>query len=445
MDKETPPLDDEQKNQEQPTESESLLSRFASWGNTLLWGPVAAVGFLILLVMLVQEGAYLACGSLTSGRVTAVGVEHKGSHEQGNHPRWYLHRVVYQFEDREGVTHQGERLSSEDTPNTSYYRGKPIEVQYLRHSPRISRTFAQGGHDARWGGLMVVLLLAGVLLLGTAWLSHWGGLQLLLFRLGIGRGRKRKTPSPSGPFPSAWEGILQRNVGLYRLLTEDEQENLRDDLRIFIAGKRWEGCAGLEITEEMQVTIAAQACMLLLGMDHDHFKAVKSILVYPTTFQLRQEMVVHGGVVKEGVPLLGQAWRRGPVLLAWDEVLAGGRDAHDGRNVVYHEFAHQLDFLGELGGLHPHQPEQFLQWQEVIRTEFARLVQETAQGHATLLDKYGAQSETEFFAVATECFFERPVPLQERHPQLYAMLRDYFGQDSAARFVSRDRMPGKET
>src|SRR5262249_17434326 len=144
------------------------------------------------------------------------------------------------------------------------------------------------------------------------------------------------------PFPVGWESILVRNVAQYRLLSEERQQRLRDDTRIFVAEKFWEGCRGLQITEEIKVTIAGQACLMLLGREHDYFGRAKSVLVYPGPFY----PIRLGWNSEEREPAaLGVAVYRGPVILAWDAVLEEGRDVSSGYNVVIHEFAHHLDFL----------------------------------------------------------------------------------------------------
>ena len=242
------------------------------------------------------------------------------------------------------------------------------------------------------------------------------------------------------PFPLSWQQYLQANVAIYRVVPPATQESLRNTLRIFVAERRWEGCGGLAITEEMQVTIGAQACLLLLGMEHDYFSQVSSILLYPSGFQVDEHRAGHGGLIEEeGVPLIGQAWRRGPVILAWDEVLADAREAGHGHNVVYHEFAHQLDFQGSWphGVSRAEMRELERRWNEVMTAEYERLIRASERGRATLLDDYGATSPAEFFAVSTECFFEQPVRLQRRHPRLYDMLRLFYGQDPAEWFAER--------
>ena len=249
--------------------------------------------------------------------------------------------------------------------------------------------------------------------------------------------RRRWRRLLSTPFPSDWLPYLQSNVAHYGLLGEAEQAKLRDDLRILIADKTWEGCGGLTVTDEIKVTIAAQASLLLLGMEHDYFSRVRSILVYPAGYRSPEGVIGPDGVVREGVGRLGEAWYRGPVILGWDEVRLGGQDHRDGRNLVLHEFAHQLDFRdGWIDGTPPLKNRaRYKQWQEVMTAEYSRLVEESERGKPKVLDEYGATNPAEFFAVATECFFEKPVQMQRRHPKLYEVLRNYFGQDPANRFT----------
>jgi Mlc titration factor MtfA (ptsG expression regulator) len=254
--------------------------------------------------------------------------------------------------------------------------------------------------------------------------------------------KRRRRQILAAPFPAAWQEYLRNNVPMYPLLSEAEKATLRDDLRIFVAEKNWEGCGGLAMTDEIKVTIAAQACLLLLHIDHDSFARVHSILVYPSGFRSPEGWTGPDGVVHTDIGMLGEAWHHGPVILAWDDVLAGSRNLRDGRNVVLHEFAHQLDYLDGLADGTPllRNREEYRKWHEVMSAEYARLVEESEHGRPKVLDAYGATNPAEFFAVATECFFEKPVQMKSRHPQLYDVLRDYFCQDPVSRF-----MPGIES
>jgi Mlc titration factor MtfA (ptsG expression regulator) len=247
--------------------------------------------------------------------------------------------------------------------------------------------------------------------------------------------RRRRAKLLATPFPDEWLGYLERNVPLYARLNEHEQAVLRDELRILVAEKTWVGCGGMQITDEVKVTIAAHAALLLLNIDHDSFARVMSILVYPSGFRAPEGWRRPDGVVDLTGGMLGQAWYDGPVILAWDAVLAGARDAGDGRNVVLHEFAHQLDYLdGVIDGTPPlRKASDYKKWHSVMTREYEQLRAAAESGRPAVLDTYGAENHAEFFAVATEAFFEKGRQLYARHPELYAVLSEYYGQDPAAR------------
>jgi Mlc titration factor MtfA (ptsG expression regulator) len=252
--------------------------------------------------------------------------------------------------------------------------------------------------------------------------------------------QRRRQKVLAQPFPDEWLTILRRNVPYYALLTEAEQAKLRDDMRVFIAEKHWEGCGGLELTDEIKVTVAAHACLLVLGIEHDYYPMLQSILIYPSEYRAPRERVIPGGaVIEETDERLGEAWYRGPVVLSWDTIAHDGRNMGDGHNIVFHEFAHQLDMLDRsIDGTPPLGTRaQYQRWQEVMSVEFERLVAASDRGEATLLDHYGATDPAEFFAVATECYFERPVDMLERHPRLYEVMREFYRQDTAARVRAR--------
>jgi MtfA peptidase len=244
------------------------------------------------------------------------------------------------------------------------------------------------------------------------------------------------------PFPPEWDAFVRANLAHYRMLGEAERSELNAMIQVFLEEKHWEGCGGLQLTDEIRVTIAAQACLLQLGLPHDYYRNVDSILVYPSTVvpPVRNPGVFErvDAPLEAPGPILGQAFSRGPVILVWDAVLHGARHPEQGHNVVYHEFAHQLDMLdGAADGTPPLADRgQLAQWVEICSREFLRLRSLTEQGHKTFLDAYGAQSEAEFFAVATEEFFDRPLALQQHAPDLYRVLSDYYHQDPAGR-VSR--------
>jgi Mlc titration factor MtfA (ptsG expression regulator) len=240
--------------------------------------------------------------------------------------------------------------------------------------------------------------------------------------------------SPPPPFPPAWREILRNRVPLYERLVEADQEELESHVQWFLEEKRFEGCGGLEITDELRVTIAGQACLLLLHQARDGYAKLKSILVYPSTYFAGDRRDDNGNA------RLGESWEHGTVVLAWDSVLGGATNPFDGRNVVLHEFAHQLDQEdGEADGapvlargerfLHRHAA--YTSWARVLSSKFEQLQEKTRRGRKTVMDKYGATHPAEFFAVATECFFEKPRQMLKKHPELYEELKQFYQQDPA--------------
>ena len=221
-------------------------------------------------------------------------------------------------------------------------------------------------------------------------------------------------------------------------LPEADQRELQGHLQVFLAEKYFEGCAGLELTEEIKVTIAAQACLLLLHRETNYYPRLVTILVYPYAYVAKSVEPIGGGVVQEGeTARLGEAWKDGVVVLSWDDVRRGASNLHDGHNVVLHEFAHLLDQQdGSADGapILEHRS-QYVTWARVLSDEYEQLRRDTEQGRTDVLDEYGATNPAEFFAVATECFFEKPIPLRRKHPQLYEELKNYYRQDPAS-FVS---------
>jgi MtfA peptidase len=237
----------------------------------------------------------------------------------------------------------------------------------------------------------------------------------------------------AAPFPDDWLATIKRNVAFFHRLSGGDQAELLGHVQVFLAEKRFEGCGGLEITDEVRVVIAAQACLLLLHRKIDYFPRLLTILVYPSTYVAEERRHVHGHVWQEGkMARLGETGRwLGALVLAWDAVKSGAAHPSDGKNVVLHEFAHQLDYENnaEDGAPALETRDQQLSWQEVMRTEFASLRTADETGIPTLLDTYGANNPAEFFAVSTEAFFERPCALRACHPKLYTELRKYFQQD----------------
>jgi MtfA peptidase len=247
--------------------------------------------------------------------------------------------------------------------------------------------------------------------------------------------RRRRAGIRRRTFPAEWLAIIAKNVPYVARLPREDREALVGLMQVFLAEKHFEGCGGLQMTDEVRVTIAAQACTLLLHRETDDYPNLVSILVYPTTYLVRGGRPTADGLSAEGPEArLGESWARDVVVLAWDSVLSGAADIHDGHNVVLHEFAHQLDQESSASAGVPVLPHRsmYVAWARVLGHDFDRLVRDVAHHHRTLIDRYGATNPAEFFAVVTETFFEKPGQLRSRHPELYLLLKEFYHQDPAA-------------
>ena len=251
--------------------------------------------------------------------------------------------------------------------------------------------------------------------------------------------RRRRRILRNKPVPAEWRAILTRNVSFFRRLPPADQAELLGHVQVFLSEKRFEGCGGLALADEIRVTIAAQACLLLLHRETDYYPQLSSILVYPSSYNVPGERHLEGPIWEEGEQtFLGHATNRlGSIVLAWDAAKRGGANSFDGQNVVLHEFAHQLDFENYTSDGAPALASraEYASWAKVMMQEYQALQAAEAAGTSTVLDTYGASDPAEFFAVATEAFFECPVALRTRHPELYAALGQYFCQDPARHFA----------
>ena len=235
--------------------------------------------------------------------------------------------------------------------------------------------------------------------------------------------------------PDRWEQTVRSGVAYWNVLDQSEQQRLAELAEYLVASKRWEGAKGFVMTDEVIVTIAFQAAVLILGLDSEYFGKVTNIIVHPSTFSIPgvRATAIHGMVDAGERPLLGEAHHdRGPILLAWDQVVAGARHRGRGHNVVFHEFAHKMDMLDGVVDGTPLLPNKVAldRWIAVCTAELELM----RRGEAgPLLDDYGATDPGEFFAVATEVFFDRPIDCREIKPDLYAVVAAFYRQDPAAR------------
>ncbi|RKX44112.1 MAG: hypothetical protein DRP64_07140 [Verrucomicrobia bacterium] len=241
--------------------------------------------------------------------------------------------------------------------------------------------------------------------------------------------RLRQKKLFSTPPPPTWLPILETTLPMIGHLSGELKRQLFGKMQVFFSEKTFEGCGGLEITEEIRVTVAAQACMLLLGRETKVYPKLKTILVYPHTYRGGQKGMFGGD--NGDSARLGESWDCGVVVLSWDSVKGGARNFEDGHNVTFHEFAHQLDqedgaadgapILGERSA--------YATWAHVFNHEYDALVDLTRRGKKDTMDRYGATNPAEFFAVATETFFEKPHQLKTKHPELYEELQYYYKVD----------------
>jgi len=261
---------------------------------------------------------------------------------------------------------------------------------------------------------LILLIITGAVM--------WGAKMLMAAR----RKHKRQLLL-NHPFSAQWSAILKNNIPPYQGLSEELQQQLHDLIRIFISEKSFEGCGGLVLNDEIKVTIAAQACMLLLNRQGECYPKLYSILVYPSTYVADES---HRLVRNQGDTSvrLGESWNHGAVVLAWDSVKRGALNFRDGHNVTMHEFAHQLDQEDGRGDGAPILAARsaYSAWSQVFTKEYELLRYRKKKGKKSVMNKYGATDPAEFFAVATETFFEKPKQLQKKHPELYDELRGFY-------------------
>lgn len=265
---------------------------------------------------------------------------------------------------------------------------------------------------------VLALLFIGWLIWQPRWVAH-----------------RRERQQTEG-FPPAWRAIIRRNVPLAASLPADLQTQLRRHILVFLSEKAFVGCQGQVIDDEVRVTIAAQACLLLLNRPSDYFPALRQVLVYPSAFEVDVTHTDEIGVVQSGRDWrAGESWQEGQVILSWEDVLTGAAEPNDGWNVVIHEFAHQLD--SETGWTNGTpalpSPRQQASWSKVMQAEFDALVAAVERGEEdTFLDLYGASEPAEFFAVVTEAYFEQGGELRTHHPALFAELHAFFQVDTSS-------------
>ena len=248
--------------------------------------------------------------------------------------------------------------------------------------------------------------------------------------------RSRHARLRATPLDESQRAVLARNVPLAAHLDDARQGRLEGLVQLFLDDKTFEGLGGLDLTDEIRVTIAGQACFLLIGLDEVDmpYPGLDVVRVYPHAFKHSSGHADPFGTYRPPTgTVIGESSRRGYVVLAWDSVLRGSRNPHSADNVVLHEFAHQLDTRDGAADGAPILPESRMYgpWARILGHVFEQLREELEAGRPDVLRAYGATNPAEFFAVATETFFEKPRRLQREHPELYEMMRRYYRQDPA--------------
>ncbi|WP_154223247.1 zinc-dependent peptidase [Marinicella rhabdoformis] len=247
-------------------------------------------------------------------------------------------------------------------------------------------------------------------------------LAALFYAVSLIKKRRRKAAFKL-PFPPAWEAHITKHVSLYKSLPQALQDELKGHINVFLSEKYFEGHNGIEITDEMRVVVAAQACLLLLNRETNYFPHLKTIMMYPSAFRNPNSEQAHLGN-------LGESWTRGPVVLSWGHSLHGGKNDNDGSNLVIHEFAHQLDQEDGVGDGTPMLEHGHIRtWAKVLSKEFNSLKIKKKCKRKSFFNKYGATNAAEFFAVISEHFFEQPKTFKKKHPDLYAELTKYYKLD----------------
>ncbi len=234
------------------------------------------------------------------------------------------------------------------------------------------------------------------------------------------------------PFPKQWLHIIESNLAIYGDLDVTQQKQLQGYVQVFLKEKQFIGCLGLLVTEEMRVIIAAIACLLLFGDRKTYFPNLRSILIYPHAYIVKEMVMSDRYIVEERrVARLGESWTQDQLILSWEQIQQDLGNWQDGHNVILHEFAHQLDQEdGRAEGV-PILPRtlDYALWAKVMTADYLQLCDQVEHQQKTILDRYGATNPAEFFAVATETFFEKPQQLHQQHSELYELLQRYYRLD----------------
>lgn len=261
---------------------------------------------------------------------------------------------------------------------------------------------------------MLIFLAIPLLILAVLGFRYWSK-------------KKLRTSLLSTHLSEHERSIIESQVPLVTRLPTDLRSRLEGKVNLFLDQVDFIGCAGLEVTEEMQLSISAQACLLVANSDI-WFENLTTILIYPNAFKSRQRQYTGFVVTEKEIVRTGESWGRGPVVLSWTHSKQGAMNDRDGQNVVIHEFAHQLDDLsGHTNGVPIlSEGQKFAEWEQVFLSAYEAHVRAVDRGQKTVIDAYGAEGHEEFFAVSVEVFFERPLALKNEVPAVYEQLAKLF-------------------
>jgi Mlc titration factor MtfA (ptsG expression regulator) len=242
--------------------------------------------------------------------------------------------------------------------------------------------------------------------------------------------RKARKKAIAAPFPESWVRIIEKNLPPYLKLPEESRDRLYGYIQEFLYDKSFEGCGGLDLDDEIKVTIAAQACLLLMNKEVRCYPKLRTVLVYPSTYVAGKKGLLGTGP-KDPSVRLGESWKTGLVVLAWDSVKQGAMNFADGRNVTIHEFAHQLDQEDGSADGAPilDSRSAYSAWAMVLSKEYERLRKKSKKRKKSVMRSYGATNPAEFFAVASETFFEKPKQMKKKHPDLFKELKKFYKVD----------------
>ena len=245
--------------------------------------------------------------------------------------------------------------------------------------------------------------------------------------------KNRRNKIFTRPLPDSSIHILESNIPLYTRVPSKLKTYLNGCIQLFLHEKEFVG-RGIEINDQIRLTVAGNACMLLLHQQQRRFPGFKTIIIYPSSYIAPQ--VTHDGAVEaiENSHRTGESWLRGPIVLSWSDSIHGSLNTNDGHNVILHEFAHKLDEQsGDMNGLPVLRKDaHYSEWAKVLNDEFTDLQQRAERRKNSVLDVYGTVSAPEFFAVATESFFEKSKQMKNKLPDLYEQLSRYYNIDPAS-------------